>query len=370
MTARMSAEMDAALGQRAEALETPAVVVDLDVLEHNLKKMQAYCDQHRIAFRPHVKTHKIPQIAQLQRDAGATGIVCQKLTEAEVFADAGFDNILVPFNLVGPSKTARLVRLAQRVRVSASVDSGTAARGISDAASAGGVTVPLLIECDTGGARAGVQTPEETLELAQTLSKLPGVRFEGLMTFPTHPKTTPAFLDASLALLKRAGLEARVISGGGTPQSWSVHEVPQLTEHRAGTYVYNDHNTLAAGTCTLDEVSLRIHATVVSRPTPTRAILDTGSKTLSSDLHKNPLRGQGRSYGLIVEYPDAVIHALSEEHGVVDLTACTAKPAIGDRVTVVPNHCCVVSNLHDRIYAARGGTVQTVWTVAARGKVQ
>src|SRR5579863_8074641 len=226
MTARMSAEVDAALGQRAEALETPAIVVDLDVLEHNLHKMQAYCDQHRIAFRPHVKTHKIPQIAQLQRDAGATGIVCQKLTEAEVFADAGFDNILVPFNLVGPSKTARLVRLAQRVRVSASVDSGTAARGISDAASAGGVTVPLLIECDTGGARAGVQTPEEMLELAQTLSKLPGVRFEGLMTFPTHPKTTPAFLDASLALLKRAGLEARVISGGGTPQSWSVHEVP------------------------------------------------------------------------------------------------------------------------------------------------
>jgi D-serine deaminase-like pyridoxal phosphate-dependent protein len=359
-----------ARGAAADSLETPAIAVDLDVLERNLRKMQAYCDAHNIAFRPHVKTHKIPEIARLQRAAGARGIVCQKLTEAEVFAEAGFDDIFIPFNLVGATKTERLVRLARRIRVSAAVDSGTAARGISDAAAAAGVTVPLLIECDTGGARAGVQTPEEALELAGTLARLPGVRFEGLMTFPTHPKTTPAFLDEALGLLKRAGLEARVVSGGGTPQSWTAHQVPQLTEHRAGTYVYNDHNTLAAGTCTLDEVALRIHATVVSRPTPERAILDTGSKTLSSDLHKNPLRGHGRSYGLIVEYPDAVIGALSEEHGVVDLAACRARPAIGERVTVVPNHCCVVSNLHDRVYAVRDGRVETVWTVAARGTVR
>jgi len=357
-------------GTAAASLETPAVVVDLDILAHNLRKMQAYCDGHKIAFRPHVKTHKVPEIARMQRAAGARGIVCQKLTEAEVFADAGFDDIFIPYNLVGAAKTERLVRLARRIRVSAAVDSGAAARGISAAAAAAGVTVPLLIECDTGGARAGVQTPEEALELARALARLPGVRFEGLMTFPTHPKTTPAFLDEALGLLRQAGLEARVVSGGGTTQAWTAHEVPQLNEHRAGTYVYNDHNTLAAGTCTLDEVALRIHATVVSRPTPERAILDTGSKTLSSDLHKNPLRGQGRSYGLIVEYPAAVIGALSEEHGVVDLAACDAKPAIGERVTVVPNHCCVVSNLHDRVFALRDGRVETVWTVAARGTVQ
>jgi D-serine deaminase-like pyridoxal phosphate-dependent protein len=317
-----------------------------------------------------VKTHKIPEIARMQRDAGASGIVCQKLTEAEVFADAGFDDIFIPYNLVGAAKTARLVRLARRIHVSAAVDSVPAAQGISEAASAGSVTVPLVIECDTGGARAGVQTPEETLELARTIARLPGVRFDGLMTFPTDPKTTPAFLEGALGLLRQAGLEARVVSGGGTPASWTTHHVPQLTEHRAGTYIYNDHNTMAAGTCTLDEVSLRIHATVVSRPTPTRAILDTGSKTLSSDLHKDSKRGEGRSYGMLVEYPDAVIGALSEEHAVVNFGAPSASPSIGERVTVVPNHCCVVSNLHDRIFAVRDGRVERVWRVAARGMVQ
>jgi D-serine deaminase-like pyridoxal phosphate-dependent protein len=360
----------AAIGTPAERLETPAVTVDLAVLERNLGKMQAYCDAHRLAFRPHVKTHKIPAIARMQRAAGAQGIVCQKLSEAEVFADAGFDDVFIPYNLVGEAKTARLVRLARRIRVSAAVDSLPAAQGISAAAQAGGVTVPLLVECDTGGARAGVQSPQEAVELAGTLAHLPGVRFEGLMTFPTDPERTPRFLAAALGLLEQAGLEARVVSGGGTPQSWTAHRVPQLTEHRAGTYVYNDHNTLAAGTCTLDEVSLRVHATVVSRPTAARAILDSGSKTLSSDLHRDSARGQGRSYGLIEAYPDAVIAALSEEHAVVQLREGGKQPQIGERVTVVPNHCCVVSNLHDWIYGVRDGRVEQVWRVAARGTVQ
>ncbi len=360
----------AAVGTVADELETPAVTVDLTILEQNLHKMQAYCDSHRLAFRPHVKTHKIPEIARMQRTAGARGIVCQKLSEAEVFADAGFDDIFIPYNLVGEAKTGRLVRLARRIRISAAVDSLPTAQGISVAAQAGGVSVPVLIECDTGGARAGVQTPQEAVELARTLARLPGVRFDGLMTFPTDSERTPRFLEEALGMLRQAGLEVRVVSGGGTPQSWNSHRVPQLTEHRAGTYVYNDHNTLAAGTCTLDEVSLRVHATVVSRPTATRAILDTGSKTLSSDLHRDLERGQGRSYGLIEAYPDAIIAALSEEHAVVQLSPGGKQPQIGERVTVVPNHCCVVSNLHDWIYGVRAGRVEQVWRVAARGTVQ
>jgi D-serine deaminase-like pyridoxal phosphate-dependent protein len=351
------------------ALETPAVTVDLDILAHNIRKMQAYCDGHKIRFRPHVKTHKIPEIARMQREAGATGIVCQKLTEAEVFANAGFSDILIPYNLVGPPKVRRLTALAQRIQVSAAADSAVTVQGIAEGAQAAGVEIPLLIECDTGGQRAGVQSPEEVLELAQTIARLKGVCFAGMMTFPTGDRTAP-FLQAALDLLKRAGISAPVVSGGGTPQSWTAHGVPQLTEHRAGTYVYNDHNTMAAGTCTQDEVSLHVHATVVSRPTAERAILDSGSKTLSSDLHKDARRGNGRSYGLVVEYPDAVIHALSEEHAVVDLSACKARPAIGERVRVIPNHCCVVSNLHDEIHGVRGGRVEVTWRVAARGTVR
>lgn len=351
------------------ALETPAVTVDLDILARNIRKMQAYCDVHGIRFRPHVKTHKIPEIARMQREAGAAGIVCQKLSEAEVFAEAGFDDIFIPYNLVGESKVRRLVALAQRIRMSAAVDSAVTAQGIAAGAQAAGVEIPLLIECDTGGKRAGVQSPEEVLELARMISRLEGVRFEGLMTFPTGPQTGP-FLQGALDLLRRDGLSAPVVSGGGTPQSWSAHQVPQLTEHRAGTYVYNDHNTLAAGTCTLEEIALHVHATVVSRPTAERAILDSGSKTLSSDLHRDPARGNGRSYGLIVEYPQAIIHALSEEHAVVDLSACTARPAIGERVRVIPNHCCVVSNLHDQIHSTRDGRVEVTWRVAARGTVR
>jgi len=351
---------------RVEELDTPVVTVELDIVAANIRKMQAYCDRHGIRFRPHIKTHKIPELGRLQVQAGAQGITCQKLGEAEVFADAGFDDIFIPYNLVGPAKLKRLVALARRVRVSVAVDSALVAEGISVAAATAGVAVPLLVECDTGAARTGVQSPAEALALAQRIARLPGVRFAGLMTFPTHPRTTPPFLEESLYLLARAGLQAETVSGGGTPQSWQVHEMPAITEHRAGTYVYNDSNTLAAGTATLDECAMRVLMTVVSRPTADRAILDGGSKTLSADrlLWRDP------SYGTIVEYPQASIYGYSEEHANVDLSRCERKPALGERVTVIPNHCCTVSNLHDEILGVRGGVVELTWRVRARGLVR
>jgi D-serine deaminase-like pyridoxal phosphate-dependent protein len=211
-----------------------------------------------------------------------------------------------------------------------------------------------------------VQTPEQALELARLIERLPAVRFAGLMTFPTNLEKTPAFLAEALGLLARAGLEAETVSGGGTPQSWRVHEVPQINEHRAGTYVYNDTNTVAAGTATLDECAMRVLMTVVSRPTAERAILDGGSKTLSADrlLWRDPF------YGTILEYPEAKIYGYSEEHANVDLAACERRPAVGERVTVIPNHCCTVSNLHDEILGVRGGQVELTWRVRARGLVR
>lgn len=357
-----------------EDLETPVVTIDLGVMEANISKMQAYCDQHSIRFRPHIKTHKTPEIALLQREAGASGITCQKLGEAEVFADAGFDDIFIPYNLIGATKLKRLMALDERVRangndagkISLAVDSVAVARGIAETAESAGLEFPLLIECDTGAGRTGVQTPAAALELAQWIDREPGVRFAGLMTFPTLPASTPAFLAEALSLLAASGLEAETVSGGGTPQTWEAHTIPQLNEHRAGTYVFNDANTLAAGTATLDECAMRVLMTVVSRPTESRAILDGGSKTLSADrlLWKDP------TYGVIVEYPNAILYAYSEEHANVDLSSCAQKPSVGERVTVIPNHCCTVSNLHDQLLGVRDGKVEVTWNVLARGRVR
>ena len=348
---------------RIDELETPVPVVDLDRLESNITRLQTYLDEHEIANRPHIKTHKIPQIARLQMDAGAAGITCQKVSEAELMADAGFDDIFLPYNILGESKLGRLMALASRAKVSVTADSGVTTRGLSRAAQQAGLTLTVLIECDTGAHRCGVQSPAEAAELARLIASQPGLHFGGLMTYPTSDQLD-AFIRESRSLLKDDGLNIERVSGGGTPCMWQAHTHPELTEHRAGIYVYGDRLTLRSGAVTLDTCAFRIFATVVSRPTADRAILDSGSKSLSSDLYG--LDG----YGYICEYPDAKIYGLSEEHGHVDLSACARKPEIGERVSVIPNHCCPVSNLFDEVVGARVDQVEVTWQVVARGTVR
>ena len=349
-------------------LETPVVTVDLDTVEANLRRFQDYADRHDLAVRPHIKTHKIPRFARMQVELGAVGITCQKLGEAEIMADAGIEDILLPYNLLGPAKVARAVALARRCRLGVSVDHAEVAHGLSEGMAAAGLTLPVLVECDTGAQRCGVQSPSAAVHLAREVEGLPGLRFTGLMTYP--PKGVPAAVDAWLAeargLLEATGLPAEVVSNGGTPDMWRAHKVSAASEHRPGTYIYNDRSLVAYGTCGLDDCALRVVATVVSAPTPDRVILDAGSKTLTSDLLG--LTG----HGLILEYPDAVIYGLSEEHGHVDVGACTggARPRLGERVTVIPNHACVVSNLFDAVYAVQDNRVIEPLRIAARGRVQ
>ncbi len=345
--------------------DTPVVTIDLDILEANIRRLQAYFDAHSIGSRPHIKTHKIPAIAKMQIGAGARGITCQKLGEAAVMMDAGITDILVTFNILGEAKFERLRALAgrPRARISVVCDNAPAARQLSAAFHDAAAPLPVLVECDTGLGRNGVQTPAEALELARLIAGLPGLRFEGLMTYPITDGTRP-FFEATLAKLEKAGLPAAVVSTGGTPQYQRAHEVPGITEHRAGTYVFNDRATVARGVATWDDCAMRIRTTVVSRPTPDRAIIDSGSKTLSSDL----LDQQG--HGRIVEYPEAVISRLNEEHGYVDLTECKARPEVGEVVSVIPNHTCVVTNLHEQLVGVRRGRVEVVWDVAARGLVR
>jgi D-serine deaminase-like pyridoxal phosphate-dependent protein len=298
--------------------------------------------------------------------AGAIGIACQKLGEAEVFADAGAaDDILLTFNVVGPAKAERLAALIKRVRRMAVVlDNEVVAHGLAEAAVRHGVDIRFLIECDTGYGRSGVQSPQAALDLARTTMRLPRMHFEGLMTFPTRVPDTRQFFERALQLFGGAGIPVPHLSGGGTPALAGVGEVPIVTEHRAGTYIYNDVMMVNAGVATWANCAMRVRATVVSRPTPTRAILDAGSKVLTSDQHG------ANGFGHVVEYPNARIARLSEEHGIVEFLASEAVPKVGDVLSIIPNHCCVVTNMMDEIHAVRGGIVEAVWPVAARGRVR
>ncbi len=346
-------------------METPAVLIDLRVVSENITRFQDYCDKQGVEVRPHIKTHKIPEIAQMQLDAGAVGITCQKIGEAEVMAAAGIDNILITYNIIGPEKLQRLLKLAKTCRLSVTADNRHTVSGLSDTFAAGASPLTVLVECDTGAGRCGVQTPQQALDLALTIDRAPGLAFGGLMTYPpmTDPAPVQAWLSQARDLIEEAGLSCATVSSGGSPNMWRVEDVPIATEHRIGTYVYNDRSLIEAGVCTAEDCALTVVATVVSRPTRDRAIIDAGSKVLTSDL----LGLSG--HGLIVGRPEAAIVGLSEEHGIVDLSASDWQPEIGDRIAIVPNHACVVSNMVDEVVVKRPDGIVEAVPVAARGKV-
>jgi D-serine deaminase-like pyridoxal phosphate-dependent protein len=349
-----------------DELDTPFLTVDLDAVERNVRAMQDYCDTHGLALRPHVKTHKLPLVADLQLRAGAVGLTCQKLGEAEVMARHGCDDILITFPLVGSAKAARFAELAANVRMAVGADSAVVARSLSTALAAAGCTARFLVDCDTGYHRTGVQSAREAAELAELVDSLPGLELGGLMTHPSGPESG-AWLAEARRVIEQRGLPIRCVSVGGTPLARSTHLLPEVTELRVGTYAYNDARCLANGTAALVDCALLVRATVVSRPTPDRAILDAGSKALTND----PLGADlGGSFGRIVEYPHATIYALSEEHGHVDVKASERRPKVGDVVTIVPNHACGAVNLHDDVALHRGGRDVEIARVAARGLVR
>lgn len=346
-------------------LETPVVLIDLDKVDANLRRAQDFADRHGLRLRPHIKTHKLPRFALQQVALGAVGITCQKLGEAEVMADAGLTDILLPYNILGASKLARLRALADRTTLQVTADSRVVVEGYADAFAAATRPLPVLVECDTGGGRVGVQTPEAAVALATVIASHPGLRFGGLMTYPAKGGTqaTDAWLRRATVLLEAAGLTPEVVTTGGTPDLWRADQAAAATEYRPGTYIYLDRSQVEAGVGGIADCALTVLATVISRPTDTRAVIDAGSKALTSDT----LGLQG--FGLILGYPDAIIAGLSEEHGVVDLAGSVARPAIGEMVRIVPNHACPVSNLFDEVVLVRGETVVDIVPVAARGRV-
>ncbi|MCL4858416.1 MAG: alanine racemase [Caldilineaceae bacterium] len=347
---------------RIQELDTPAVVCDLDLLERNIRDMHARCRQVDIPLRSHTKSSKIPEIAQMQIDAGSVGICCQKVGEAEVMVAGGLRDILLPYNIVGPAKADRLLRLARRGAViTVAVDSVATAQGISDTARQMGGRVRTLIEMDTGGRRCGVQSPAAARDLARQIVGLPGIELRGIMTYPTRVEAAPV-LEEAVALFHRDGLPIEEISLGGTGVE-ALSKQLGGTEHRAGSYLWEGLDRIRTSADLSNErCPLRIICTVVSTPAPGRIIIDGGMKTFCS-YPPTP-------YGHCVGHPELTIYGMSVEHGHVDTTASPHQFRVGDRLTWIPLHQEMALNLHDELVGYRGEQVEVIWPVAGRGKVR
>ncbi len=345
-------------------VNTPAVLVDLEIARRNIERFQAYADAQGLAVRPHIKTHKLPAVAEMQLKAGAIGITCQKISEAEamIAGSPKITDVLLTYNIIGLEKLEHLKALARKVTLSVVADSEAVVEGLSGAFASEPAPLPVLVECNTGADRCGVPTPESAAALAQRIAKAPGLVFGGLMTYPPAggAAAVQSFMSRTKAFIEAAGLTVPVITSGGTPSMMQAAEAPVTTEYRPGTYVYNDRSLVSRGVCGWEDCALTVLATVVSVPAANRAIIDAGSKALTSDL----LGLSG--YGHVLGRDDIAIDQLSEEHGRL-VSKGPIHLNVGDRLRIVPNHACVVTNMVDTVNILERGEISAVWPVSARG---
>ena len=357
-------------------LETPIPIVDLDRLSRNLDRAASYAAEHRLALRPHIKTHKSPRIAAEQIKRGAVGVTCATPFEAEVMSEV-CDDILVAYPPVGGARAARLAALDPKVRVTVALDSMEAIGAIAHAAHSTDRNIGVYIELDVGMHRVGTPRVDRAIEMAKMLSQRPNLTFEGIAFYPGHVREAvgqqePKLEELSRALtdaldqFEKAGVRPRVVSGGSTPTLWNTHEIAGVTEFRPGTYVYNDRTTAAIGACSWDDCALTVLATVVSTAVQGQAVVDAGTKALG----REPMRGTDSAdgFGCVLGQPDVIVKAMSEEHGMLDLSRTLWRPNVGDKVRIIPNHVCIVVHLNDVIAGVRGDVVETTWPVAARGR--
>jgi D-serine deaminase-like pyridoxal phosphate-dependent protein len=364
-------------------LDTPTLLIDLDVMEGNIHRLADYCQEHGLQQRPHTKTHKVPAIAHRQIRAGAVGISVAKVGEAEVMAAAGIEDIYIAYPVIGDLKQERLARVAAQTSVAVSVDSEEGLDALAGTAQREGCEFRIRVEMNSGFNRSGVPTPEAAVDLAKRAATSPGLKFEGIMVFPGHvwrnrerwidvAKEEGELVMRTLDLMKQAGLDVAVASGGSTPTAFISHEVAGINEIRAGTYVFYDRSTAALGVSDYDQCAATVLVTVVSAPEPGRVIVDAGSKTFSSDrIAGGTAAGLGLDgHGRIREHPEATVGWMSEEHGMLDVGNSSHRFRVGERLTVIPNHICPVVNLFDRMVGVRGDRVEVIWPILGRGKLQ
>ncbi len=379
MTATTAASTETILSPD-EVLDTPCLIVDEEIMRRNIAEMAAFARSVAVVLRPHIKTHKTPQIARLQLAAGAVGATCAKIGEAEVMVEqGGVEDVLLAYPTVGEPKIRRLLALMERARVVVALDSREAADALSRAMAAEDRVLDVYVEVNTGQDRAGARAGEEATALALDLARLPGLRVVGVMTHEGQANAaSPDQIEATALAAGRAlvetaeavragGADVSAVSVGSTPAATYTPTVPGVTEMRPGTYVFNDNTAFRYGRLGPSDCALRILATVVSRPSADRAVIDAGSKTLAMD---RSLAHPGHGY--VVGHPRAEIARLSEEHGVVLLPEGEDRDAfrVGDRVEIIPNHVCPTVNLQDQLFLLRDGRLADVWDVAARGKVR
>lgn len=361
------------IGMHKTELDTPALLIDLDKMESNIQTMADYFTTVNAALRPHLKTHKTPMLAHKQIAAGAIGITCAKLGEAEAVIHAGIRDVLVANQILGRQKIARLVNLAKQSEIMVAVDNAQNVTDISEAAAAKGVTVRILIEVNTGMNRCGVEPGQPALELARHVLRSRNLQFEGLMGYEGHTVAKPNYAERKAAArqsvqllvdtkhhLEKHGVPVSIMSGGGTGTFSITGSVPEMTEVQAGSYIFMDATYgNVEGVGEHFACALTVLATVVSRPTPERVIVDTGMKVLAKEFGiPQPLGIEGLEMA-----------GLSEEHGKMNADASVSLTP-GDKLEILPTHCCTTVNLHDKYYGIRDGIVESVWDIAARGKAQ
>ncbi len=360
-------------------LDTPALVLGLDKMEANLKEMADIARDAGVKLRPHTKTHKSPYLAKLQLEYGASGITVAKLGEAEVMADAGIKDICIAYPICGEIKLSRLKRLLEKADISISLDSVEVAKGISVVGEEIGRQIPVLLKINIGLNRCGVLPGEEALALARQIAPLPGVNLVGILTHEGQVLSKERSLEgvkgsaieAGEGMVKTAdllcsrGIDIREVSVGSTPTARYIAYVPGITEIRPGTYIFNDLNEITCGVVTEDACAVTVLVTVVSIPADDRAIIDAGSKTLSSD----PLAHKERpGFGYIKGHPDITVDHMTEEHGILHLKNARKNLSIGERLEIIPNHICPVGNLADKFYGIRDGILEREIPILARGR--
>lgn len=366
-------------GTPVSELDTPCLVVDLDRMDGNIQGWQAAVNDqsnHGVGLRPHVKTHKVPDIALRQLAAGAAGITVAKVAEAEVFAAGGCTDIFIAYPVIGAEKWRRAAELARTITLTVGVDSEYGAHGLSAASAAAGSTIRVRVEVDLGLNRSGVQ-PNQAEVLCRLVQSLPGLQLDGIFTFRSaffagaEGRSSAELAQeegkrmVSLANeLRAADLPIRAVSLGSTPTAREAAKVPGVTEVRPGTYIFGDYMMAERGAMAYGQVALSILCTVISRPAPDKATVDGGSKTFCGDIV--PARANLKGYGRAVNM-DAYVESLSEEHGVVRLGE-GANPQVGDKIAFYPIHVCTTVNLSDELIGVRGGVVEQVFPVLARGK--
>lgn len=360
-------------------LDTPSLLFDLDTIERNVADMAKVAAEAGVRLRPHTKTHKSPEIAEIQRAAGANGITVAKLGEAEVMVDAGFDDVLVAYPIWGQAKLARLRALLERASIRVSLDSVEVAEGIGRVGRDLGRDVPVLVEVDTGLHRLGRLPGAPTVELAVEIARVPGIEVLGLLTHAGHAYWSPGGAElraiaraegrdvvATAEACERAGLPIREVSVGSTPTARTVASVDGVTEIRPGTYVFNDVQQLRLGAATEEDCAARVLVTVVARPSSERFVIDAGTKAFTADGTDGP-PFPGR--GLVLDRPGLVLELMTEEHGIGRVTDGTDL-RIGDRLEVVPLHVCSTVNMFDTAVGVRGGRVEREIPIAARGRMR